>query len=196
MATDFTKPPRDILVDLINETNGTALASVDLDLGEVAPLPIEPLPGQETPPVTLACILAKPGVDSVFKGETLLMYRRIHIARALLGLPPFVATRGSAEKVSDLLPQINTRFGYNILVEDVVDADLEPSVDAEEEVPFTLSIAPESLIYVGSIQFVVVGETPVPLDTAVSEIELPGFLPVSPVELWDLVLDGFESPVI
>jgi hypothetical protein len=195
MATDFTKAPKDILVDLINETNGTALAPVDLELGEVTPLPIVPLPGQDAPPVTLACILAQPGVDSVFRGETLLMYRRIHVAKALLGLPPFVAARGSAEKVSQLLPQINARFGYNILPEDVVDADLEPSVDAEEEVPFTLTIAPDSLIYVGAIGFVVVGETPIRLDVAVTETQLPPFEPLPVIELFDLSLDGFNQPV-
>jgi hypothetical protein len=194
MATDFTKLPKDILVDLINETNGTALASVDLDLGEVAPLPIEPLPGQETPPVTLACILARPGVDSVLTGETLLMYRRIHVASALLAFPPFVAARGSAEKVSQLLPQINARFGYNILPEDIVDADLLPTDDPEEEVPFTLAIDPESLIYVGSIQFVVLGQTPVRLDEALTDLELPGFVPEIPVELWDVTLNGFDGP--
>lgn len=144
MATDLTKLPLEILVDLINETNGTALTVDDIDFGQ----PFLQLNGSRNTGIT---ITAKP--DSLeYSGYRDITYDRINLG-AIPGNRIRDFARGNAVTSKDLIPTINAAYQLNLRPEDYFD-EILPTFGTEpgETHPFKLRAKPASLIYTGELE--------------------------------------------
>jgi len=173
-ASDFTKAPDQIVIDLINADNGTALTTALLQLG----LPTAATGGSPARNTELE-VSAKAG--SGYKGSVVVQYNRLQIQDFVkpgtfpdgLNLPV-----GDAENFSDLIPEINTALGINLTAADYVDGPIgEWEGTPNESKVITIPIAADSLCFLGSLQLTLHAE----------DIELSSVIT-------NLVLNGLELP--
>lgn len=143
MATDFTKPALQILVDLINATNGTSLTLTDIDFSACAATG----GGNRNTGVT---ITAKPNTG--YTGHRDLTYDRVDLA-SIPGSRSKVFQLGSAVSAKDLLPALNAAYGLNLTTDDIIDDPMPTFTggDPAEQEPFTLRAKATSYIYRGSV---------------------------------------------
>lgn len=170
MATDFMKMPPEILVDLINLTNGTSLRTADISYGPVT----TQVSGNRNTGVTIS---ATPG--SIYQGTRDLTYNRVSFAQ-VIGDRNRVFERGEAMFVSHLIPKINIAYALNLQPEDYMNDPL-PLPDGgayTNNKPFTLRARPGSYVWVGQVELTLRG----------NKIPLNALWPVN-------VLDGFRLDV-
>jgi len=171
MATsDFTKAPDQILVDLINADNGTALTTALIGFG----VPTAATGGSPVRNTELE-VSAKAG--SGYKGSVVVQYNRLNIQDFVgvsatpdgLELPV-----GDATKYSDLIPEINTALGVNLTEADYVDGDIGEwqGVPNEEKV-ITITITADSLCFIGSLTLTLHAED-IELSTVITSLVLNG----------------------
>lgn len=143
IISDFTKAPEQIIVDLINHDNGTALTTDLLAFGLPSVLAV----GPHNTKVTTT---AKPG--SVYVGSVDISYNRVDLA-TIPGARSVVFPQTPALKISDIVEALNTRYQLNLTPVDYVDADLPVFTDTvpHSELPFTLQAGVDSLIFIGSV---------------------------------------------
>jgi len=174
MATDYTKLPRAIIVDLINETNaGAGMTEALLDFG----LPTVPTgtPARNTE----LTVTAKAG--SGYSGSVTLKYNRVDMAE-IPGALNVEYTKGDAENISDLIPEINARYGINLQAEDYVDAPLPNFTGTpNEKIDFEIVAAADSLVWRASLILKLASED-IPLSSVITNDTLNGLVYVAPTE--------------
>ncbi|MNU19718.1 hypothetical protein D3C71_79510 [compost metagenome] len=154
LVMDYLKPPEAIITDLINRTNGTTLASSQLAYG----VPFLPTADDDAPRNTLLTVGAADG--SAFTGSVVLEYDRIPLKMLANGRPAMFF-RSTATRVSELLPQINARFGVQIGIADIIDGDLPPANEDGTVTGFVLVASPHALVWQDNDTFVLAeGEMP------------------------------------
>lgn len=150
MATDFTKKPLEILVDLIDLTNSISLTTSDLIVGPVAALPAG---GNKNTAVT---IYAAPG--SRYTGLRDLTYDRVNLSAIPRGRSTEFENT-DAIFISQLIPTINEAFSINLQPEDYINEPL-PSFSGTTYYPerkFYLKAAPQSYVWHGSVELTLKG---------------------------------------
>jgi len=151
---DYAQPPEAIITDLINNSNGTTFVSSHLAFGS----PFLPSEDDGAPRNTLLSVTAADG--SPFTGTVVLEYNRLPFSYLVDGHAA-AFFRGDAERVSDLLPQINARYGVQIGIADIIDAPLAEPNEDETPVAFTLVASPSALVWQGEQTFMLLdGEVP------------------------------------
>jgi len=147
---NYNLSPGALLMELINRTNGTTFTPGQLVFG--APIP---LTGESD--VRNTAVLASPAQASVFLSTVTLRYDRLDFA-VLAEDRSTEFERGDALMVSDLLLQINARYGVALTLLDIVDAPLPPAGQASIDV--VLQAAPASLVWQGSATYQVIESAP------------------------------------
>lgn len=137
MAIDYTKSPDEIIVQLINDENNRNFTVADLDLTNIAVAP-DPVAGRETfnNVRTSARVAAVPG--SGYMNQVNITFNRVHLRNVFPNSDTsdvryVTDTDGGYQKndrvnLSDILPDINAKYGINIRPEDIFDQAL-PAFD-------------------------------------------------------------------
>lgn len=144
MAIDLMKKPLEILVDLINLTDGCAFTTSDISFGPVSTI----LNSTRNSAVT---ITATP--EGPYTGSRNLTYNRIDLG-SIPGVRSTVFDLTSAFTTSDLIAKINAMYRVNLQPEDYYNDALPDINDPNLAVPlvFTLRAKPASYIFIGSLQ--------------------------------------------
>lgn len=174
MATDFTKAPAAIIVDLINEDNpGHGLTTELLTLGVPAAAP-----GGSPVRNTQLRVTAAPG--SGYVGFVDVLYDRVDMAD-IPGLMSKIFPVGNAVNVADLIPEVNARYGINITSSDFVDAPLPAATGGipNEQVDFVVTAAADSLVWLGSLTLKYQVDE-IELSTVITTTTLNGLVYVAP----------------
>lgn len=118
---DINKPAKQLIIEDINVLNNTALLYTDFEFGAPTPATVLSNPNINT------SITITPNQTSPYYNSIDWKYHRMDIGSILstqaVGLLP-----GSAQYLSELLPQINTMFGINLTMDDVEET-LIPIID-------------------------------------------------------------------
>ena len=144
-VSDFTKPPEEVVIDLINFDNGTAFTPATLSMvGAPTAIPKAPPAFRNTE------IRVKPSSLTRKVGTARLYYNRINLAdvpgilrSVIFDLHP------NATRIRDVIPYINERYRINLTADDYVDAELPELIAASQTV--TIQATPESLVYIGAL---------------------------------------------
>lgn len=142
--SDFSKLPDEIVFDLINEQNGTALDNSMVTLG--------------TPVETTAVgvtyntdILVTARMNSDYAGQVTLGYNRLDIQGFLFGAELGLSV-GNAVTYADLIPEINAHLGVNITADDFIDGPIgEWQHTPDETKQLVIPMNPTSKVFVGSL---------------------------------------------
>jgi hypothetical protein len=175
-VTDFTQLPDQIIIDLINFSNGTSIPDGSLSFG----LPTA-LPEGSTHNTTIIAS-AVPGV-SLYEGDATLTYNRVDLST----VPGARETRfiiGSATTIADLIPAINAAYQLNLQPEDFINAALPALIQhiSDEEEAFELIAGPNSLIFVNRVALSVY-RPDIPLSSVIVNTALNGLIYRQPEEL-------------
>jgi hypothetical protein len=136
MAIDYTKSPDEIIVQLINDENNRSFTTSDLDLTNVAVAP-DPVSGRQpfNNVRTAVRVAAVPG--SGYTNEVNVKYNRIHLRTVFPNSDSddvrYATTTDAYQlndrvNLSDILADINAKYGINILAQDIFDVPL-PTFD-------------------------------------------------------------------
>lgn len=169
-VTDFTKLPLQILVDLINATNATALTTTDITFTA----PTVTSAGAKNTAVTINAVAL-----SGYTGTRDLTYDRVDLA-TIPGSRSNEFHLGSATTAHDLIPALNAAYQLNLQVSDIENDALPvfSGTDPMEKEPFVLRAKTGSYIFRGSLTLSIDGND-VDLATLITTTELNGlFYPV------------------
>lgn len=169
MATDFTKDSQSIIVDLINDKNpGLGLTPALLTFGVPAAYS-----GAESRNTKLTVEAA---AGSGYSGDRDLFYNRLDLS-VVVGSKSDVFSLGNAVNISDLIPEINTRYGINLTTDDYTDAALPTFTDEvpNENKPFTIVVKAGSLIWLNQLTLQL-QRNDIPLSTAIADNVLDGLV--------------------
>jgi hypothetical protein len=171
ILTDFTKSPDQIVLDLINYDNGTALAPGSITYG---------IPAAFTGTRNTKLRLTATGA-SHYSGFVDITYNRVDI-----GTVPGVRSKefmlGSAVTIKDLVSAINLAYRINLTVDDYLDGPL-PTFDPlspNDTKPFTIVAAPGSLVFIGTLTLNV-KRNDIPLSSVILITELNGLNYIQPI---------------
>jgi len=173
MATDFTKAPEQIIIDLVNDKNPSlGLTTSLVTFGAPAVYS-----GTEARNTKLTLSAAS---GSGYSGDRDIFYNRVAITD-VPGTRSLDYTVGNAVNVSDLIPEINARYGINLTAADYVDAVLPTFTDLQpnETKPFDLVIATGSLVFTGTLSLTL-SRNDIPLTDAIPNNILDGLTYVQP----------------
>lgn len=146
-AIDLTKLPEEILVQLINRDNKSKLTTALVGFKTPAPAP------SQAPRNTEVVVYAKR--RSGLRGEVKVFYDRLNIVD-IVGQSDIIFDLDEATRLSELIPDINQRYGINLTPQDYVDIDLSPTAGGfGNTYSLAFHTAPESLVYFGSINFTI-----------------------------------------
>lgn len=144
VVLDYTKPPEQLVVDIINNDNGTSLTPDMVTFGT---------------PVLLdgsgkynSQVVATATDKSIYRGSTTISYNRIDIGDIPAGRPTIFPVFQEVN-ISDLIPKIDEAFNLALTPADYIDALLPTFLDniPNEEKPFDLFAAPTSLIFLNKL---------------------------------------------
>lgn len=172
-VSDYTKVSPQILLDLINYSNGTAFTIDKVVLENIVP----------TGTGTEVTVDVRAGIGSGYFGVVPMVYRRVNLNQIPNAIDP-VDYEWDLTNISGVLEFVGTHFGVNLQASDVTVAgiDLEtedPVVSQEYDVPqqFTLTAKTGSLVWVGDIS----------LSIQRTRVDL--------ADVWQIkVLDGLNAP--
>ena len=173
VSIDYTKPPEELVVALINKDNGTQFTTKQISFG----IPNLTVSGKHNTEVIVAATK-----DSHFTGKVKLKYNRVDIN----DIPNdqstlFLVTTETT--LADLIPAIDARFNLNLTPADYINITL-PAIGnrPSEKEPFFLEAADTSLVFINKVLL---------------EIERAGQLLLSAV-FNNLVLTGlvYNKPVL
>jgi hypothetical protein len=186
MATDLTKQPLEILVDLINATNGCALTEDDIFFGP-------PVALSNSNRNTAMRITAKP--NSLYDGSRDVTYDRIDMA-TIPGPRSATFHLDGARTVSDLVPKLNVTYQLNLQPEDYYD-DILPDLSqmVENNYHFVVRAKPGSYIYRNWIVLSGLGDRII-LGNEITQNLLNGFIMPDMAETLEgeALLNGFFFP--
>lgn len=173
-VTDFTKSDVQILIDLLNaKVPNLALTPELVTFG----LPsLNALNGRNTK----VTITAVPG--SGYKNFRDLEYNRVDYA-VIPGARSVEFPKGDSTLISELVAEINARFGLNISANDYVDGPLPEFVEGQpnQKIDFNFTAAADSLIYRGTMVLKVINED-IDLAVVITDPVLDGLEYVQPVD--------------
>ncbi len=145
--TDFTQSSETIFMALLNNANPsfkTPMTPSMFLFGQASPNT-----GLDTFNDSQVTLTATSG--SGMTGSITISYARVQLG-SIPGSRNVVFTTGSAVNISDILPLINTAYGINIQAVDIVDGPLPAFIGiVDEHQTFTLTAAPGSLVFEGSV---------------------------------------------
>lgn len=146
MAIDFTKSCKEVLLQRINQDNGTSFTANMVDFGVPTPIAgvVEAAGARNT------TILIMPRAGSGLKGSVTLSYRRRNLNQ-FENSANNTFTKGGAIKIIDLLATIRTQLGIGLDEDDILDGVLPifTGVLPNATMPFFLEASPACLAYVG-----------------------------------------------
>jgi hypothetical protein len=146
--SDFTKPPEDVVIDLINFDNGTAFTPHTLLIvGDPLAIPKAPPAFRNTE------ILVRPTSATKKYGMARLWYNRILLSDVPRGRSIVFAIPPSARMVSDIVPLVNARYHINLTAKDYINASLPPIDELSRLI--SIQAAPTSLVYTGQLDLLV-----------------------------------------
>lgn len=143
--SDFTKDPHEIIVDLINNDNGTTLAANILSFSS----PTATVSGSTRN--TSVTISGTP--TSGYVNNVDMQYDRINLA-VISNYFSSTVNVTSPTHVSDLIPAINAQFKVNLTTDDYVN-DVLGNPDSNGQIQVTIQAASQSLVYYGSLALTV-----------------------------------------
>jgi hypothetical protein len=143
--SDFSKLPLEIVFDLINEQNGTALNNTEVVLGQ--PTVATGSGGYNT------SILVSARPNSRYEGAVTLGYDRLDVEGFLFG-DTLTLSLGDATNYADLIPEINHKLRVNLTPDDYVDGPIGTwSGTPGESKQIILQMKPSSLVFIGELSF-------------------------------------------
>lgn len=144
--SDFTKLPLEIVFDLLNEQNGTALTNADVELG--------------TPTASTGIrnsqiqITSRP--MSEYSGSVTLNYDRLNIQGFTFGTQLTIETK-QAELFSEVIDAVNEKLGINLTADDYIEAEIPKGfVGASWTKNIKIKMKPESYVFIGELSVNVV----------------------------------------
>jgi hypothetical protein len=172
-ASDYTKSPEQILIDLINNDNTGAFPMTTALIGFGAPSVVD-IGGRNTEVVATA----KPG--SGYTGSQTFHYNRVDMAN-IPGVRPTSFQKGDATNLSDLIAEINVAYGINLTVADFVDVALPTFDDAQphETQNVVMAAAAGSLVWVGQLTLTI-DANDIALSSVLTTTELNGLVYTPP----------------
>lgn len=154
----YTKPARQMLIDLINEGNPDLPFSINsVDYEFTRPVPIELQPNGHNTEIR---IMAKPGAPYI--GNVLLTYRRLDLGYLFRNIIPTIkqwvensgnpASGTTRAYLHDFLPLFTKKYGINLQTSQINNVALQERDGLDPNRYFNIVANPESLIYIGSAQ--------------------------------------------
>lgn len=166
--SDFSKLPLEIVFDLINEQNGTALNNTEVELGL-------PTVATGNGGAYNTSILISAREHGRYQGDVTLGYNRLDVEGFLFGETITLAV-GDATSYSDLIPEINSKLRVNLTLDDYVDEPIGPWEGTPGEVKLlTIQMKPSSLVFTGELSLLLGGEDVLLNDIIVIKA-LPGLI--------------------
>lgn len=161
---DYTKAPKALLVDLINEDNGT---SVDGSL-LVFSNPAEYV-GEKNTTITVTG-----AAESGYSGSVDFFYNRVPV-EGFVGTVELSFFTDGMSTVAELIESVNATLNINLTVDDFVDGPLpEFGSVPNQSLPLNIQTASNSLVYYSSLD-VIVSNGEISLLDIVTVTELSGF---------------------
>lgn len=145
---DYTKPTKEILIDLINQKNGTALRVQDVEISE-------PRVFNDNVLKTNTAVTLSSATGSGYFGNRDIFYSRLDIREILESKPlevqPIIETT-----LIEFLPAINEAYGTFLKAEDIYDVVIPPYDPLHPNAIRTISlvISPSSYFYIGTFDLV------------------------------------------
>lgn len=174
---DFTKDPKQIVVDMVNYANkasNTQLEVASVSLGT-------PTVATDGPAGTNTSLVLSSVPGEGFIANQTILYNRLDIGSVpTISEQPTIFTVGDSTRISDLIDAINARFAINLTDGDYIDAPL-PAMGASTDpaVPFNVVMTASGLIWQGTLALSLKGND-VPLSTVVVDTTMPALMYVKP----------------
>lgn len=146
-VSDFTKPPEEVVIDLINYDNGKNFAPGMLFFDAPVKIPKSPPVYRNTQLRITATVLNR------LKGSATVYYNRIDLADVpgLRGV--HFEVPNDTVKLSDMISLVNARYGVNLTGADYVDGVIANLSDDFTEVDLVAKDA--SLVFIGKVTLIV-----------------------------------------
>lgn len=170
VVTDFTKAPEQIITDLINFDNGTTLDPATLLFSDVT----------ASSGTRNTSVLVSANNTSLYAGSVTLFYNRIDLA-TIPGIRDVNFEIGSRTKMSEIIPDINARFGINLTPADYKE-EILPLFSGNnplEKKYFDVDALPGSLIFIGELGLTIT-RGPLLLSTIILNRVLNGLTYIQP----------------
>lgn len=154
-VSNFKQANAKILLDLVNADNEATLTTpLTVDQVSFSAPVVVGAPGTLPTKVTMTGVAAEG-----FKGSAELTYNRVNLNfMNPEGTEDLFVEVTTETQISQVIAQLNERFGIQLTADDVVEGAL-PAAPAEGQVaPFTITAAAGSLVWTGSVQAVRTGE--------------------------------------
>lgn len=170
MATDYTKDPDEILVDLVNSENGRSFTVNDLLLSNLAIAP-DPVSGRETFNNVRTSLRIDAAPNSGYTNGVDIKYNRVNLrnvfpnndddsTRYPTSTDDGIKLEGRTSLV-ELLPEINERYQINLKPGDIYDLPL-PTFDGAppyDPVYIRFEIQSGHKIFIGGVQIQILPDT-------------------------------------
>lgn len=168
---DFTKAAQQILLDQINEDNGSSLTPALVTFGAVA---------VDNGGVRNSKINAAANQGSGYSGSVDFLYNRVDVA-TIPGARPTVFQVGDATHLSDLIDEINTAYQLALTVDDYIDVLIPafPGTAPHETQTIDLVAKGTSLIYLGTLTLTI-DANDIPLSSVITTTTLNGLTYTQP----------------
>lgn len=165
-VSDFSKTPKQIVLDLINADNGSSLTDVLVSLG------LPTVATGETPlRNTELTVFAEAG--SGYSGSQVMQYDRLAVS-GFPGASALTLPVGDAVNYSDLIPEINVALGINLTADDYIDGAIGAwAGTANETKSITITMNPDSLVFLGSLVLTLEAND-IPLSSVITTTTLSG----------------------
>ena len=168
-AINLTESPEQIVVDMINASNGTSLTVGMLSFS---------FPTATGGSTGNTQVVATATEAAAFTGSRILNYNRIDLS-TVPGSAPTIFEIGNAVNIADLIPAINAAYGINLLTGDFVNAAL-PTLPTTTVTSATFNVVADasSLVYIGQMTLTVTNGN-MPLSSIITTTSL-GSIPFTP----------------
>lgn len=165
--TDFNKPSELLVIDLINEANGTKFDTNDFAIVDVANKGnLTPIEG--TPHVRETCATLRPFLGGRLRATTMIHYHRLNASDMFNDVVVPVALAGQTSTY-DLLEDINKTLGLQLTTNDII---LEPVSTRVLPSIGTVKIKPGNPAWTGTVWFSI-NRVPYQLEEWVTQRNLP-----------------------
>lgn len=166
--SDFSKLPDEVVFDLINEQNGTALNNTMVTLG--TPVREAGVGVSYNTNITVTAL-----ETSDYAGSVTLGYNRLDVEGFLYG-ETLTLPRDEAVTFADLIPAINERLKTNITTDDYVDGPIGAWQGVPNETKqIVITMKPSSKVFIGSLRLTLAHEE-IPLSTVIVQKLLLGLV--------------------
>jgi hypothetical protein len=167
-CSDFRKSPQQILLDLINNEEGSELTLSMVTFGVPTALI-----GQVN-----TQIMVSAAQGSQFSGSVVVTYNRVNLG-SIPGNRSKLFSVGQATHISDLIPAINAAYQINLTSADYIDAPLPSFGQGQSTLNFQISAALGSLVYRGNVVLQITTGL-IPLSSVITVTALNGLIYIQP----------------